>query len=70
MKPALKHRNGSAQRRSYHIRPSDWRRLPPHPPLCDRDTTAAELDSACWFDGVGGAAITIRTFADHHEDTE
>jgi hypothetical protein len=70
MKPTPKNRNASAPRRSYHIRPSDWRRLPPHPPLCDRDTAAPEFDAACWLETAGGAAIAIHTFADHRGDLD
>jgi hypothetical protein len=69
MKPSPKSRSGSTQRRSYDIKPSDWRRLPPHPQLCDRDA-APEFDAACWLETAGGAAIAIQTFADHREDAE
>jgi hypothetical protein len=56
----------SAPRRSYDIRPSDWRRQPPNPQFCGRPA-AAEFDDECWLEIASGAAIAIRTFADHRE---
>lgn len=57
-------------RRSYGIRPSDWRRLPPNPQFRDRPPAAPEFDDACWLETAGGAAIAIRAFADRHEETD
>jgi hypothetical protein len=59
-----------APRRSYHIRPSNRRQLPPHPPYRDRRTPTPDFDSACWLETAGGAAIAIQTFADHREDAD
>jgi hypothetical protein len=60
----------SPLRRSYKIRPSDWRRRPPNPQFCDRPPAAPEFDDACWLETASGAALAIRTFADHHEDAD
>jgi hypothetical protein len=70
MKPSPKHRNRSAPRRSYDIRPSGRRRLPPDPQFRDRLPAAPEFDAACWLETAGGAAIAIQSFADHREDAE
>jgi len=47
------------------------RRLgPPNPPFRDTAPLGRDLDEGCWIAAAGGAAIKIRSIADHREDVD
>ena len=39
-------------------------------PFRDESATVPEFDSACWIEAAGGAAVEIRSIADHRGEID
>jgi hypothetical protein len=68
MKTTSQNHSRQAPHRFYYWLPRGRRRqLPPNLPFRDSGPLDRGLDEACWVVAAGGAAIGIRSIADHRE---
>jgi hypothetical protein len=68
MKPQIS--TGRPSRLQYGVAVPARRMRPPNQAYRDGAPLAPDLDEACWFEAATGAAVGIRSIADHRGDLD